>query len=228
MNQAQQQQGVGMTSIRTRRRLIDRLKEQGIVDDRVLNAIESVPRHQFVQLSLERFAYDDVSLPIGNSQTITQPYVVALMSQLVMELPQVDRVLEVGTGCGYQAAVLSLLIPEVYSVERIQHLSYQARQRMRRLKYDNVTLKYGDGIAGWREQAPFDAIVIAAASHTLPRELEAQLAPNGRMVFPRGSEDHQDLVVRDHINGRWREQHIEKVSFVPLLPGTESSFADAL
>ncbi len=212
--------GVGMTSDRTRGRLIDRLLEEGIDDEAVLGAIEQVPRHCFVDESIAHMAYEDCALPIGKRQTISQPFVVALMTKAVMQTPDVSKVLEIGTGCGYQAAVLANLVESVYSVERIESLSLAARSRMRKLGLENVRIRFGDGFEGWEEHAPYDAVIVTAATSTIPEALRSQVRENGRIVVPIGRGEFQRLVCLDHSDGGWKETHMESVTFVPLLPGT--------
>lgn len=212
--------GVGMTSDRTRGRLIDRLSAEGIDDEMVLGAIEQVPRHLFVDESIAHLAYEDRALPIGKRQTISQPFVVALMTRALMQTPKISSVLEIGTGCGYQTAILAHLVERVYSVERIESLSLAARSRMRKLGLDNVRIRFGDGLEGWEEHAPFDAIIVTAATPTIPEALKAQVKDKGRIVVPLGRAGFQKLVCLDHIESDWKETFIESVTFVPLLPGT--------
>lgn len=209
-----------MTSDRTRGRLIDRLVEEGIDDETVLGAIEEVPRHCFVDESIAHLAYEDRALPIGKRQTISQPFVVALMTKAVMEIPDVSNVLEIGTGCGYQTAVLSRLIDRVYSVERIESLSLAARSRLRQLGIENVRIRFGDGLEGWEEHAPYDAILVTAATSSIPEALKSQVRENGRIVVPIGRSGFQKLVCLDHTESGWKETYMESVTFVPLLPGT--------
>lgn len=212
--------GVGMTSDRTRGRLIDRLLAEGIDDEAVLSAIEQVPRHCFVEESIAHLAYEDRALPIGKRQTISQPFVVALMTKAVMQTPDVSKVLEIGTGCGYQAAVLANVVDSVYSVERIESLSLAARSRMRKLGFENVRIRFGDGFEGWEEHAPYDAVIVTAATPTIPEALKSQVRENGRIVVPIGRGGFQRLVCLDHRDGGWKETYVESVTFVPLLPGT--------
>lgn len=211
----------GMTSPRTLQRLIDRLVDRGITDDRVLRAMEAVPRHLFVDASLKHLAYEDMSLPIGKRQTISQPFVVARMSQAVLEIPSVSSVLEIGTGSGYQAAVLSQLVASVYSVERIHSLSWQARKQMRQLGIQNVKLKFGDGQEGWDEHAPFDVIMFTAATRQVPTTLMEQLTDHGRIIVPRVSRSGQELVLMQRSDQGWKEEVVQPVVFVPVLTGTE-------
>jgi protein-L-isoaspartate(D-aspartate) O-methyltransferase len=212
--------GIGMTSARTRDRLIQRLREQGIANLAVLDRLRNVPRHIFVDEALASRAYEDTALPIGFGQTISQPYIVARMSEALLEGGPLARVLEVGTGCGYQTAVLAPLVGRVYSVERIEGLLQRARARLKELGIRNVRFRHGDGAEGWKSQAPFDGILVAAAALTVPEALIAQLAVGGRLIIPAGPEGAQQLLRLTR-----REQGIERrvlgpVSFVPLLGGT--------
>jgi protein-L-isoaspartate(D-aspartate) O-methyltransferase len=210
--------GIGMTSQRTRMRMIDRLREQGIEDEAVLAAMFAVPRHLFVDEALASRAYDDVSLPINFNQTISQPYIVARMTEILRNGQPLGRVLEIGTGCGYQAAVLAQVAAEVYSVERIAPLYERAKKQLRELKVRNVTVRHADGSNGLPEAAPFDGIIMAAAAPTLLPVLREQLTVGGRMVLPVGmNEQHLYLIERD-ANG-FRETKMEAVKFVPLLMG---------
>ena len=210
--------GIGMTSQRTRGRLIERLREQGIKDEAVLAAMFEVPRHLFVDEALASRAYDDVSLPINYNQTISQPYIVARMIEVLRSNAPLGRVLEIGTGCGYQAAVLAQLAREVYTVERIKPLYDRARKLLNDLKMRNVNVRYADGTAGLPEYAPFDGIIIAAASPVLSAVLREQLAVGGRMVSPVGSQEQRLYLVERDENG-FRETRLEPVKFVPLLIG---------
>ena len=210
--------GIGMTSPRTRGRLIERLRAEGIADETVLAAIYEIPRHIFIDEALATRAYDDVSLPIGHGQTISQPYSVARMTEVLRNGKQLNRVLEIGTGCGYQAAVLSRVAKEVYSVERIQPLYERARKTLRELKIFNVSLRYADGSTGMPDAAPFDGIIMTCAAPALSAVLKEQLAVGGRMVLPMGTqEQHLYLIERDE-NG-FRESRLEAVKFVPLVMG---------
>lgn len=215
--------GSGMTSLRTRERLAQRLLTAGLKDDVVIEALRQLPRHLFVEEALASRAYEDSSLPIGWGQTISQPYMVARMTQALLDAGPVQTVLEVGTGSGYQTAVLAALVRRVYSVERISSLQVRAEQRLRALKLRNVRLRHGDGSAGWAEYAPFDGILITAAASGIPRRLAEQLAPGGRMVLPIDSGRGQVLVrlVRKR-RGRcpgFQHEVLEPVTFVPLLGG---------
>lgn len=211
--------GIGMTSPRTRERLVQRIKESGIQDIRVLERIRQVPRHLFVDEALASRAYEDTALPIGHGQTISQPWVVARMTEALIEHGIPGKVLEVGTGCGYQAAVLAGLVPEVYSVERLNALLVQTRSRMRSLGFRNVKLKHSDGGTGWPEFAPYDGIIVTAAAETLPMDLLDQLAPGGVLVIPVGPQGRQDLLRIVRSDGEFLQENLGAVSFVPLLGG---------
>lgn len=205
---------------RARARMVERLRTQGIRDERVLAAMQAVPRHAFVDEGLGFSAYDDTPLPIGFQQTISQPYVVARMIELLRAGRELGRTLEVGAGCGYQAAVLSLLATEVYAVERIRGLLDRARSNLRPLRLPNVRLKLADGNLGLPEAAPFDSIIVAAGAAGLPPALKQQLAPGGRLIVPVGGTDQRLLLVERQGNV-FRESWFEAVRFVPLLGGTE-------
>lgn len=211
--------GIGMTSARTRERLVQRLRDQGIVNAAVLDQIRNVPRHLFVDEALATRAYEDTALPIGHGQTISQPFVVARMTEAMIEAGTPGKVLEIGTGCGYQTAVMSPLVRFIYSIERIGALQERARQRLRELNISNVHLRHGDGFQGWSGHAPYDAILMAAAPLAIPDVLFQQLAQGGRLIAPVGPEGRQQLV---RITRRGEEFHKETlglVSFVPLLKG---------
>jgi protein-L-isoaspartate(D-aspartate) O-methyltransferase len=210
--------GIGMTSARTRGRMVERLREEGIRDEMVLAAMGAVPRHLFVDQALESRAYEDTALPIGFGQTISSPYVVARMAELARNGRELGRVLEVGLGCGYQAAVLARLAREVVSVERIASLVGRTRARLRELRINNVRPKHGDGMHGVRDFAPYDAIVVAAAFGAVPEALKQQLADGGRLVMPLGGQS-QSLCVVDRQGDEFVERRLEEVKFVPLLPG---------
>ncbi|EMP56470.1 L-isoaspartate protein carboxylmethyltransferase type II [Marinobacter santoriniensis NKSG1] len=212
-----QLQGIGMTSRRTRMRLVQRLREGGIENERVLEAIGNVPRHIFLDEALAHRAYEDTSLPIGYGQTLSQPYIVARMTEILMA-HEPARVLELGTGSGYQTAVLAHLVPEVCSVERIRPLQDRARERLRQLGSRNVQLKHADGGMGWPERGPFDGIVVTAAPIEVPRELLEQLADNGVLIAPVG-EETQMLVEVIRRGDRFEHRELEPVHFVPLLGG---------
>ncbi len=212
--------GIGMTSARTRERLVRRLADTGIRSPEILARIRNVPRHMFVDEALSSRAYEDTALPIGHGQTISQPWVVARMTECLLEHGVPQRVLEVGTGCGYQAAILAGLVPEVYTVERINPLLVQARQRMRTLGLRNVKLKHSDGSWGWPEYAPFDGIIVTAAPEHVPTTLLEQLAPGGRMVIPVGPPGRQDLLRITRTDDGYERESLVPVSFVPMLGGT--------
>ena len=212
-----QLEGIGMTSRRTRMRLVQRLREGGIESDRVLDVIGQVPRHIFLDEALSHRAYEDTSLPIGHGQTLSQPYIVARMTELLLaHAPQ--RVLELGTGSGYQTAVLSQLFPEIYSVERIRPLQDRARDRLRQLNVRNVLLKHADGGMGWPERGPLDGILVTAAPVEVPRELLDQLADGGVLIAPVG-EENQVLVEIIRKGNHFERHNLEPVHFVPLLGG---------
>ena len=211
--------GLGMTSQRARDRLIERLKAEGIVDRRVLEVIARLPRHLFVEEALASRAYEDTALPIGLGQTISQPYVVARMTEALIEPKIPARVLEIGTGSGYQAAVLAALCGNVYTVERIDELLRDARRRFRKLGLANIRSKHDDGKLGWPEHAPFDAIVLTAAGEYIDDALFAQLAPDGVLVAPVGPPGAQRLLRYRHNGNEWKAEMLGNVSFVPLLGG---------
>jgi protein-L-isoaspartate(D-aspartate) O-methyltransferase len=211
--------GIGMTSQRTRARMVERLREQGIADPRVLAAMGSVPRHLFVEEALASRAYEDTALPIGFGQTISQPYVVARMAEVLLEKAQPQKLLEIGTGCGYQAAVLAQIFPEVYSIERIKGLHERARANLLGLRLKNLRLAHGDGYAGLEKAAPFPSIILAAAPRQVPEALRSQLAPGGRMVLPLESGGVQQMVLIER-NGRgFLESVLDAVRFVPMEAG---------
>ena len=210
--------GIGMTSQRTRARMIERLREQGIRDEAVLAAMFEVPRHLFVDEALASRAYDDVSLPINFNQTISRPYIVARMIEILRNGKPLDRVLEIGTGCGYQAAVLAQVAKEVYTVERVQPLYERAKRQLRDLKLRNVSVRYADGSAGLPEVAPFDGIIMACAAPVLSAALREQLAAGGRMALPVGIQE-QWLYLVERDAGGFRETKLEPVKFVPQLMG---------
>ena len=210
--------GIGMTSQRTRNRLIERLRVEGIQDEVVLAAMNAVPRHIFVDEALASRAYDDVSLPLGFGQTISQPYIVARMIEILRNGTQLNRVLEIGTGCGYQAAVLAEVANEVYSVERVRPLFERASGYLKELQVRNVSLRYADGNMGLPEVAPFDGIIMAAAATHVPQALLAQLAVGGVMVLPLGAQEQYLCLIERNAQG-YRETRLEAVKFVPLLMG---------
>ena len=208
-----------MTSQRTRDRLIDTLKKHNIQNADVLNAIASVPRHLFVDEALSSRAYENISLPIGHGQTISQPYMVARMTELLLEGDAVKKVLEVGTGSGYQTAILAKLVFSVYSVERIKPLLDNAREKFRQLRLNNVLTQYSDGGWGWPQKAPFDVIIVTAAPEVLPTSLLEQLVDGGKLIIPVGKKGEQELLVFQRNGDKFHKKSLEKVSFVPLLKG---------
>ncbi len=212
--------GIGMTSQRTRTRMIDRLREQGIRDERVLAAIAAVPRHVFVEEALASRAYEDTALPLGFSQTISQPYIVARMIEVLREGRELGKTLEIGAGCGYQAAVLAQLTDDVYAVERIEPLLAKAKLNMRTIQQFKVRLKYADGNLGLPEAAPYDTIIVAAAAACVPRALLQQLALGGKMLLPLGTGDQFLLLIERRAEG-YVETRLDSVRFVPLLSGLE-------
>lgn len=211
--------GIGMTSQRTRDRLIQRLKDRGINNQQVLAIMRQCPRHLFVDEALASRAYEDTALPIGHGQTISQPFIVARMTEILLQGGARNKVLEVGTGSGYQTAVLSGLVPRVFSVERIAPLLKQARERFYQLKLNNIRLKHSDGSWGWDENAPYDGIIVTCAPEHIPENLLQQLAPGGRLVIPVGNNKGQSLRVIDRNGSTFEESEWEAVSFVPLLSG---------
>ncbi|HET7176219.1 MAG TPA: protein-L-isoaspartate(D-aspartate) O-methyltransferase [Gammaproteobacteria bacterium] len=214
--------GIGMTSARTRDRLVARLKEQGIRDPVVLNLIRSTPRHLFVDEALATRAYEDTALPIGLGQTISQPYVVARMTEALMAAGPLETVLEVGTGCGYQTAILAALAKRVYSAERLGALSQRARQTLAEIGIRNVFFRHADGGWGWPQHAPYDGIMVTAAPEEVPPALKEQLAVGGRMLIPVGPQGRQELLLITRREAeRYDREVIEHVSFVPLLGGLE-------
>jgi len=213
------QQGIGMTSQRTRERLIQRLEEAGIGDPEVLNVMCNLPRHLFVDEALASRAYEDSALPIGHGQTISQPYTVARMTEALLAGGRPDTVLEIGTGSGFQTAVLASLVRRVYSVERVERLLERARRRLKKIKLRNVRLRHGDGGLGWPEYAPFEGIIVTAAPAGIPRVLVNQLTMGGRMVLPIGRSDQQVLVRVQRTETGYTHELLEAVTFVPLLGG---------
>ena len=213
--------GIGMTSQRTRDRLIATLREMGIESGAVLDVMRSIPRHLFVDEALATRAYENVPLPIGYNQTISQPYIVARMTEALVSGRQLNNVLEIGAGCGYQSAVLAQFAQQVYSVERINGLLTQARERFRRLGYHNIRARHADGNGGWPEQAPFDGIIVAAAPLGIPEALLDQLAMAGRLIIPVGAPDEQKLLLVTRAEDGFKYEHIAAVSFVPMLGGTD-------
>lgn len=212
-------QGIGMTSQRTRNRLAEKLEEMGIRAHQILNTIRLVPRHVFVDEALASRAYENTALPIGHNQTISQPYIVARMTEALYESGPLDRVLEVGTGCGYQTAVLSHLVKEVYSIERIDALHARAKNTLNLLNIRNVRLKHGDGTRGWDIYAPFDAIIVTAAPLGVPEKLLQQLTIGGRLVIPVGESGQQKLLLIERTEDGFSEKTLDVVSFVPMIDG---------
>ena len=212
--------GLGMTSQRARDRMVQRLREEGIADARVLEVMREVPRHLFIDEALASRAYEDTALPIGQGQTISQPFVVARMTEALLERGTPRRVLEVGTGSGYQCAVLAQLVEQVYTIERIDELLRLARRRLRRLGVDNVRSRHDDGRLGWPEAAPFDAIMLTAAGETLVEALLSQLGDSGCLVAPVGPPGRQTLLRVHREDSQWVREDLGAVSFVPLVGGT--------
>jgi protein-L-isoaspartate(D-aspartate) O-methyltransferase len=212
--------GIGMTSARTRDRLVQRLREQGIANLAVLDRVRNVPRHIFVDEALGSRAYEDTALPIGFGQTISQPYIVARMTEALLEAGPAEKVLEVGTGCGYQTAILAPLVSRVYSIERIEPLLARARERLKELGIRNVRFRHGDGALGWKAHAPYDGILVAAAPLTVPDALIKQLRPGGRLIVPVGPEGEQELVRFTRREQRVEREPLGAVAFVPLVGGT--------
>jgi protein-L-isoaspartate(D-aspartate) O-methyltransferase len=219
MSERRSATGIGMTSARTRDRLIVRLREQGIANEQVLERIRAVPRHLFVDEALASRAYEDTALPIGHGQTISQPYIVARMTEALLEGGSPRKVLEVGTGCGYQTSVLAPLVVTLYSIERIAALQTRARRVLRELKLGNVHMKHGDGFEGWAAYAPFDGIICAAAAYTVPTSLLEQLGDGGRLIIPVGPDREQQLLRITRRGDRLEREILEPVTFVPLLHG---------
>lgn len=214
--------GIGMTSLRTRERLMQRLREQGIRNPAVLNAMRSAPRHLFVDEALASRAYEDTALPIGLGQTISQPYIVARMTAALLEEGQPETVLEVGTGCGYQTLILAKLVPQVFTVERLAPLQQRARRSLSRLNVRNVRFKHADGGWGWLQHAPYDGIVVTAAPDSVPPALLEQLAVGGRMIIPVGGARGQELLqITRSDAAHYLHKTLERVSFVPLVAGVE-------
>ncbi len=211
--------GIGMTSQRTRDRLITRLSEQGIRSVEVLEVIRSTPRHLFIEEALAHRAYEDSALPIGQNQTISQPYIVALMTEVLLSQGPLDSVLEIGTGCGYQTAVLAQLVKRVNTMERIRSLQEGAEQRLRSLGLRNIEYRHGDGYVGWRNRAPFDGIILTAAPREVPKMLLEQLAPGGRLVLPVGEDGQQSLQVISKSASGFTSESLMEVRFVPLQSG---------
>ena len=211
--------GIGMTSERTRLRMIEMLRAEGITDERVLAAMTEIPRHAFVDEGIASRAYEDVALPIGHGQTISSPTIVAMMTQLLLEKSPMAKVLEIGTGCGYQTAVIARLAAEVYTLERIAPLMDKARRNLRDLRFYNVRYKHVDGSAGYTEAAPFDGILVTACAPAVPQALKEQLAVGGGMVLPVGVDDQWLVVGVDRDAAGFTERRCAAVRFVPLVPG---------
>jgi protein-L-isoaspartate(D-aspartate) O-methyltransferase len=213
--------GIGMTSQRTRMRMVERLREQGITDERVLTVMNTIPRHLFVEEALASRAYDDVALPINFGQTISSPWTVARMTELLRANSSLGKVLEIGTGSGYQTAVLAQLAQEVYSIERIGSLLTRTRIRLRELRINNIHLRHADGLLGFPEVAPFDSIMMTAVTTQVPESLLEQLIIGGRIVYPKGSQK-QNLCVIEHTSQGFIETILDEVKFVPILSGVIS------
>lgn len=211
-------QGTGMTSQRTRSRMVARLRQQGITDEHVLDVIDAIPRHVFIDEALAHRAYEDTALPIGFNQTISQPYIVARMTEALFAAGPLTKVLEIGTGSGYQTAVLAQLADKIYSVERIQGLLDKAKERLRMLGNKNTQFKYDDGNIGWPDRGPYDGIIVTASPRHVPKELLNQLAPEGRLIVPVGDERQQLKLITNH-DGEFETEVLEDVKFVPLLGG---------
>lgn len=211
--------GIGMTSQRARNRLVRQLQKMGITNDTILEIVRTTPRHLYVDEALASRAYENTALPIGHGQTISQPYIVAAMTQALFETGPLGRVLEVGAGCGYQSAVLAQISERVFSIERIAALANKLRSRLHELRVPNVRVRHGDGFLGWPEHAPFDAILVAAAPVGVPAALLEQLAIGGRLVIPVGRAGAQELRLLTRTAGGIEETILERVSFVPLLDG---------
>ena len=213
--------GIGMTSARTRERLVQRLEQSGISNPLILDRIRSVPRHLFVDEALESRAYEDSALPIGQGQTISQPYIVALMTQALLaengDLRVPKKVLEIGTGSGYQTAILAPLVAQIFSIERVGPLLEAARKRLAPLGVTNVRFRHDDGHRGWPGQAPFDGIIVSAAPDRVPEVLLEQLAPGGRLVIPVGSSGFQNLIRVTNMPSGFEQENLCRVSFVPML-----------
>ncbi len=212
-------QGIGMTSQRSRDRLAEQLREMGICSNAVLEAIRRIPRHIFVDEALASRAYDNTALPIGYNQTISQPSIVARMVEALLEEGTPEKVLEIGTGCGYQTAILSRLVKRVYSIERIDALLNKAREKFYALKCRNISARHGDGNLGWLEYQPFDGIIVSAAPTGVPNTLLEQLAVNGRLIIPVGRSGEQELLTIVRTDEGFTEKRLDWVSFVPMLEG---------
>ena len=211
--------GIGMTSQGTRDRLVQTLRKEGIGDERVLKAITQIPRHKFVDEALSSRAYENTALPIGQSQTISQPWIVARMTEAILDGGKPEKVLEVGTGSGYQAAILSQLVPKVFTVERIDELLKFARRRFHNLRLNNIYVRYADGHLGWPSQAPFDGIMVTAVAQSVPQELIEQLRIGGLLVIPVERNGQQRLITVRRLEDGFDETDLGAVVFVPLLSG---------
>jgi len=213
--------GIGMTSQRTRSRLVERLRQKGIKEESVLKAIETTPRHIFIDEAMSHRAYEDTALPIGMGQTISQPYIVARMTEILVDSGIMGNILEIGTGCGYQTSILAKVSFQVYSIERIAALQEKAIERFTALELKNITCKHGDGYLGWKEHAPFDAIIVTAAPEGIPPRLVEQLAVGGRMIIPVTQENgDQKLILLEKTEDGMSQLEVESVKFVPLVSGT--------
>lgn len=219
MNSKQNLNGIGMTSQRTRERLLGRLMDQGITSMEVLDVMRTTPRHIFLDEALSHRAYEDVALPIGHNQTISQPYIVARMTEALVKSGSLERVLEIGTGCGYQTAILAQLAKRVFTIERIKPLLDRAKHNLKLLGLRNIEFKHDDGSMGWEDRGPFDAIITTAAPQQIPQDLLDQLAEGGRLVIPVGGEDFQELKLIQRNGSDFEERTLDKVRFVPLLMG---------
>ncbi len=213
--------GIGMTSQRTRDRLVSQLADMGIESDAVLDSIRQTPRHMFVDEALASRAYENTALPIGFNQTISQPYIVAKMTEALISHGELNSVLEVGTGCGYQTVILAQFARQVYTVERINALLSRARARFHKLGYSNIHCKHADGNIGWQNHAPFDGIIVAAAPTGVPEALLEQLAMNGRLIIPVGKSGEQKLLLITRTEDGFNEDYLDAVSFVPMLGGID-------
>lgn len=211
--------GIGMTSQRTRDRMVERMRSQGIRNPAVLQVMAATPRHLFVDEALATRAYEDISLPIGFGQTLSQPYIVARMTELLLEENTPARVLEIGTGSGYQAAVLAQLVPQVYTVERIKALSQRAERLITEIGFRNIHFKLDDGHFGWDEKGPYEAIILTAAPDEIPDYLLQQLALGGRLLAPVGEGAHQELIMVIRERNQFVRRSLDKVSFVPMRMG---------
>lgn len=221
MNADQRIRGIGMTSARTRDRLVRRLREQGINDESVLSQVRNVPRHLFMDEAMASRAYEDTALPIGHGQTISQPYVVALMTQALLEDGKPAKVLEIGSGCGYQTAILAPLVGKLYAIERLAPLQVRARQTLASLNILGIRMRVGDGWKGWPSQAPFDGILVAAAPEAVPEDLLNQLADGGRLIIPVGGRASQELIKITRKGSDFEKRSLGMVRFVPLIGGSD-------